>query len=272
MKRWVKAWLAAGVGCCVCGAVLLGIGAASGGSKYVKEADLNRLEGSAKRSDNEAVLEKTKLDDFDSVDISMSDMNLQVVSSDDQFCYISYQASDQKKEPISYQVRDGKLTIQENSNDGKSYYHVDIGFLSGLFGGNLLTTDENVVTLYVPEGQKWKMVNIKSDMGNVLLNDCEIEKGTVQTDSGDMFFKNCDFDDLKVDTDMGELCFIGKEAVMRTWNVQVDTDMGNINADDALGGKVVEDDDDGAISYIQKGMGGNLVIRTDSGDVSLKCR
>lgn len=113
MKRWVKAWLAAGIGCCVCGAVLLGIGAASGGSKYVKEADLNRLEGSAKRSDNEAVLEKTKLDDFDSVDISMSDMNLQVVSSDDQFCYIAYQASDQKKEPISYQVRDDKLTIQE---------------------------------------------------------------------------------------------------------------------------------------------------------------
>ena len=44
MKRWVKAWLAAGIGCCVCGAVLLGIGAASGGSKYVKEADLNRLQ------------------------------------------------------------------------------------------------------------------------------------------------------------------------------------------------------------------------------------
>lgn len=161
MKRWVKAWLAAGIGCCVCGAVLLGIGAASGGSKYVKEADLNRLEGSAKRSDNEAVLEKTKLENFDSVDISMSDMNLQVVSSDDQSCYISYQASDQKKEPISYQVRDGKLTIHENSNDSKSYYHVDIGFLSGLLGGNPLTTDENVVTLYVPEGQKWKMANIK---------------------------------------------------------------------------------------------------------------
>ena len=272
MKRWVKAWLAAGVGCCVCGVVLLGIGAASGGSKYVKEADLNRLEGSAKRSDNEAVLEKTKLDDLDSVDISMSDMNLQVVSSDDQFCHISYQASDQKKEPISYQVEDGKLTIQENSNDGKSYYHVEIGFLSGLLSGSPLTTDENVVTLYVPEGQKWKMANIKSDMGNVLLNGCEIEKGNVQTDSGDMFFKNCDFEDLNVDTDMGELCFIGKEAVMRTWNVQIDTEMGNINADDALGGKVVEDEDDGDISYTQKGKGGNLVIRTDSGDVSLKCR
>ena len=35
----------------------------------------------------------------------MTDMNLQVVSSDDQYCYISYQASDQDKEPISYQVQ-----------------------------------------------------------------------------------------------------------------------------------------------------------------------
>ena len=44
------------------------------------------------------VLEKTKLDDFDSADISMTDMNLQVVNSDDQYCYISYQASDQDKD------------------------------------------------------------------------------------------------------------------------------------------------------------------------------
>ena len=179
MKRWAKAWLAAGVGCCVCGAALTGIGVASGGSKYVKSADLNKMDGAAKKSDNEMVLEKTKLDDFDSADISMTDMNLQVVSSDDQYCYISYRASDQKKDPISYQVKDGKLRIQENNNDGKTYYHVDIGFLSGLLGEGTLTTDENVVTIYVPEGQKWKLADIKSDMSNILLNGCEIENGAV---------------------------------------------------------------------------------------------
>ena len=78
MKRWAKAWLAVGVGCCVCGAALTGIGVASGGSKYVKSADLNKMDGAAKKSDNEMVLEKTKLDDFDSADISMTHMNLQV--------------------------------------------------------------------------------------------------------------------------------------------------------------------------------------------------
>ena len=51
MKRWAKAWLAVGVGCCVCGAALTGIGVASGGSKYVKSADLNKMDGAAKKSD-----------------------------------------------------------------------------------------------------------------------------------------------------------------------------------------------------------------------------
>ena len=43
------------------------------------------MDGAAK-GDNEVLLEKTKLDDFDSVDISMTDMNLQVVPSDDRLC------------------------------------------------------------------------------------------------------------------------------------------------------------------------------------------
>ena len=113
---------------------------------------------------------------------------------------------------------------------------------------------------------------VKSDMSNILLNGCKIENGTVQTDSGDVFFKNCDFDNLKVKTDMGDLCFIGKEDVMRTWSIQVNTDMGDINVDDALTGKKTEDQDDCDISYTQKGTGGNLVIQTDSGNISLKCR
>ena len=62
-------------------------------------------------------------------------------------------------------------------------------FCRGLLGEGTLTTDENVVTIYVPEGQKWKLADIKSDMSNILLNGCEIENGAVQTDSGDVFFK-----------------------------------------------------------------------------------
>ncbi len=88
----------------------------------------------------------------------------------------------------------------------------------------------------------------------ILLNECEIENGTVQT------------------TDMGDLCFIGKEDVMRTWSIQVNTDMGDINVDDALTGKKTEDQDDCDISYTQKGTDGNLLIQTDSGNISLKCR
>ena len=61
MKRWAKAWLAVGVGCCVCGAALTGIGVASGGSKYVKSADLNKMDGAAKKSDNPDILDASKV-------------------------------------------------------------------------------------------------------------------------------------------------------------------------------------------------------------------
>ena len=90
--------------------------------------------------------------------------------------------------------------------------------------------------------------------------------------SGDIYFKNCDFDNLKIDSDMGDIHFVGTEDVIGAWNIQIDTDMGDIDVDDALGGKVKEDEDDCALSYTQKGKGGNLVIQTDSGDVSLDCR
>ena len=46
---------------CVCGAVLTGIGVASdGGNKYVKAADLNKMDGAAKKGDNEVLLAEDK--------------------------------------------------------------------------------------------------------------------------------------------------------------------------------------------------------------------
>ena len=52
----------------------------------------------------------------------------------------------------------------------------------------------------------------------------------------------------------------------------MNTDMGDINVDDALTGKMVEDQDDCDNSYTHKGTGGNLAILTDSGNIRLKCR
>ena len=57
----------------MCGAVLTDIGVASGGSKYVKSADLNQMDGAAPKSDNEMVddaLTGKKMEDQDDSDIS----------------------------------------------------------------------------------------------------------------------------------------------------------------------------------------------------------
>ena len=54
---------------------------------------------------------------------------------------------------------------------------VDIGFCRVFWVKEHLLQMKMWLTLYVPEGQKWKLADIKSDMSNILLNGCEIENG-----------------------------------------------------------------------------------------------
>lgn len=273
MKKWAKVWLIAGVGCCICGAAMTGIGAVSGGSKYVKAADLNRLDGNARKADHDTYLEKTKIDDFDAVDIRLGSMDLQVEASGDDFCYIAYRAESVKgKNPVHYQVQDGTLKIEETDNEKNSYFHVDIGFLSELLGDGALATDENVITLYVPESKIWTKADITTDMGDVLLNGCQITMGSITSDSGDIYFKDCDFQKMQMVSDVGDVSIIGQKKAIRAWNIQINTDIGDVHVDNALGGRMMEDEDDMTSSYIKEGKGGSLQIQIDSGDVSLECR
>lgn len=275
MKKWTKAWLAVGAGCCICGAVLTGIGILSGGRNYVSAADLNRMDGSAKKEDQETFLAKTKIDNFDSVNVQLTSMSLQVVASDDDSCYISYQAGSRKGDkPVNYQVKDNTLELKETDSDKTSYFHVDIGFLSSLLGDGQITSGvsyEDLVTLYIPEGKVWKQTDLTTETGDVLLNECQMENGTIETDSGDIYIKHCDFQNLAVNSDLGDVQIIDSDKKMKTWAIQADTDIGDLNIDNALDGKLLENDSDDTEVYLQEGIHGKLQIQTDSGDIRLKC-
>ena len=71
MKSWAKICLITGISCTLAGAVLCGVGYIGHGLNYVKAADLNTLNGSARKdTDSLAVLEKTKIDSFSKLNIS----------------------------------------------------------------------------------------------------------------------------------------------------------------------------------------------------------
>ena len=309
MKIWIKNCLAAGAGCVVAGALLFAVGFLNGGKNYVLAADLNQWKGSATKEDSTYGLEKTKIDDYSTLNVDLSSLNLQIVSSDDDSYYISYTTSDSKeKEPVSYDVKNKILTLKEDS-DSNSYTHIDIGFLTAFLSKDKdFTTDENVVTLYVPENAKFQNATLNSALGNILLNHVCFESGTVSSGDGDIFIKNSTLKEVAVSASLGDVktydskiraCnfelsdgdFVAKDSEFTGENsissslgdndieakkeqllalgFDASTSLGDIEVPDFLEGKLHEEDVDES-SYQRSGKDGNLKLQADDGDIVIK--
>lgn len=309
MKRWIKNCLAAGAGCVVAGALLFAVGFLNGGKNYVLAADLNQWKGSATKEDSTYGLEKTKIDDYSTLNVNLSSLNLQIVSSDDDSYYISYTTSDSKeKEPVSYDVKNKILTLKEDS-DSNSYTHIDIGFLTAFLSKDKdFTTDENVVTLYVPTDARFQSANINSSFGDILINSSCFESGKISSDDGEIFIKNSTLKDVTVSASFGDVktydskikaCnfelsdgdfvakdseFTGENSIsssfgdidieakkeqLLTLGFDASTGFGDIEVPDFLEGKLHEEDVDES-SYQRNGKDGNLKLQADDGDIVIK--
>lgn len=309
MKRWIKNCLAAGAGCVVAGALLFAVGFLNGGKNYVLAADLNQWKGSATKEDSTYGLEKTKIDDYSTLNVDLSSLNLQIVSSDDDSYYISYTTSDSKeKEPVSYDVKNKILTLKEDS-DSNSYTHIDIGFLTAFLSKDKdFTTDENVVTLYVPTDARFQSANINSSFGDILINSSCFESGKISSDDGEIFIKNSTLKDVTVSASFGDVktydskikaCnfelsdgdFVAKDSEFTGENsissslgdidieakkeqllalgFDASTSLGDIEVPDFLEGKLHEEDVDES-SYQRSGKDGNLKLQADDGDIVIK--
>ena len=309
MKRWIKNCLAAGAGCVVAGALLFAVGFLNGGKNYVLAADLNQWKGSATKEDSTYGLEKTKIDDYSTLNVDLSSLNLQIVSSDDDSYYISYTTSDSKeKEPVSYDVKNKILTLKEDS-DSNSYTHIDIGFLTAFLSKDKdFTTDENVVTLYVPTDARFQSANINSSFGDILINSSCFESGKISSDDGEIFIKKSTLKDVTVSASFGDVktydskikaCnfelsdgdfvakdseFTGENSIsssfgdidieakkeqLLTLGFDASTGFGDIEVPDFLEGKLHEEDVDES-SYQRNGKDGNLKLQADDGDIVIK--
>ena len=309
MKRRIKNCLAAGAGCVVAGALLFAVGFLNGGKNYVLAADLNQWKGSATKEDSTYGLEKTKIDDYSTLNVDLSSLNLQIVSSDDDSYYISYTTSDSKeKEPVSYDVKNKILTLKEDS-DSNSYTHIDIGFLTAFLSKDKdFTTDENVVTLYVPTDARFQSANINSSFGDILINSSCFESGKISSDDGEIFIKNSTLKDVTVSASFGDVktydskikaCnfelsdgdfvakdseFTGENSIsssfgdidieakkeqLLTLGFDASTGFGDIEVPDFLEGKLHEEDVDES-SYQRNGKDGNLKLQADDGDIVIK--
>lgn len=209
MKQTNKRLLAAAGIFCAVGILFFGVGIASGGRNYVKTADLNRISGTAMMdsSDSHAILSKTEIDAFSSVNVDLKNLDLDIKSSDDDRFYISYNIeTNDGMLPLSYQVQNGVLNVVEKKgHESCSYIHIDINFLQEMLGQSHVIENSNKVTVYIPKKTDLSGFSCKMGYGDINVTSLNTKKAVIQNEDGDINISDSTFKNLELSADLGDL-------------------------------------------------------------------
>ena len=271
MKRSHSKWLKAGVICCVAGAALIFAGYLRGGQSYVAHADLNKLKWSARSDDPAKVisLPRTDLGTLDSMEIALSDLDLEILPSEDENCAIAWEiSSDYGDAPVSYTIKDGHLSVTETDHGRNFYVHVDISLFADLLCGKHISQPADKVTLYMP-AHTFKTAAIDSQFGNVSVEGLQAAQGSMNLGNGDASFTNCKLSSFTLSNTFGNLTVSDSTldnctVTMNDGNLKLDSNQyqGSCSVTDKLGDVTLT-----ASSDILKNLG--LQLTTGLGEIHL---
>lgn len=311
MKTWLKTALISGVLCCAVGAVLAAAGMLTGGKQYVQAADINTLRGDARKADSDslAVLNKQKIPNVQAVDIALDNLDLKIVPSDDDCCYLSYRiAASNGEKPLTYTVQDGTLHLKEN-DAVQPQVHIDVDFLTDFLTLGRLPEDDDTQTviLSVPKSQL-KQLRIRVSYGDISMRGISAARGSIRCENGDISLKNCQLSQLKLNNDYGDIdlerctldtadislyngefdaqetAFSGENSITSSYGdisvsdtlanlqaltIQASTAYGEISVPDELRAQIRQSTDDDLTDYCHSGTGGSLRVQADDGDIEL---
>ncbi len=309
MKTWLKTALISGVLCCAVGAVLTAAGMLTGGKQYVQAADINTLRGDARKADSDslAVLDKQKISGVQAVNLSLDNLDLKIVPSDDDCCYLSYRIA-ATGAPLTYTVQNGTLHLKEN-DAVQPQVHIDVDFLTDFLTLGRLPEDDDTQTviLSVPKSQLKQLDicssygdismrgisaasgSIRCDNGDISLNNCQLSQFTLNNDYGDIDLERCALDTAAVQLSNGgfdaqETAFSGENSITSSYGdvsvsdtlanlqaltIQASTAYGEISVPDGLRAQIRQSTDDDLTDYCHSGTGGSLRVQADNGDIEL---
>lgn len=311
MKTWLKTTLITGVLCCAVGAVLTAAGMLTGGKQYVQAADINTLRGDARKTDSDslAVLNKQKISGVQALDLALDNLDLKIVPSADDSCYLSYRiAATGVEAPLTYTVQDGTLHLKEN-DAVQPQVHIDVDFLTDFLTLGRLPEDDDTQTviLSVPKSQLKQLRirvsygdismrgiaaargSIHCDNGDISLNNCQLSQFTLNNDYGDIDLERCTLDTAAVQLSNGgfdaqETAFSGENSITSSYGdvsvsdtlanlqaltIQASTAYGEISVPDGLRAQIRQTTDDELTDYCHSGTGGSLRVQADNGDIEL---
>lgn len=292
MKKTAKQFLIAGTVLCIAGLFLFGVGTAAGGKEYVKDADLNVLNGAATMtsSDHHAILEKTEIEPYTTVNADLRNIDLKIQPSPDDKYYISYNVeTTDGLLPVSCQVSDGTLNLAESrGNSSYSYIHVDINFLRIMLGQSNVIENQNNVVLYIPTDKELdsfscrmgdgtlsadslnsRKVQISSDLGDIELKNTSIQDGNISLSEGDLTGKNITVSGAaSVNTSLGDISLSMPQDVLKQLSLNASTSLGDIDCPDSLKGTLTGDDDEQDYSRTTDSKN-SLDIKSSEGDITI---
>lgn len=311
MKTWLKTALISGVLCCAVGAVLTAAGMLTGGKQYVQAADINTLRGDARKADSDslAVLDKQKISGVQALNLSLDNLDLKIVPSDDDCCYLSYRiAASNGEAPLTYTVQNGTLHLKEN-DAVQPQVHIDVDFLTDFLTFGRLPEDDDTQTviLSVPKSQL-KQLDIRSSYGDISMRGISAASGSIRCDNGDISLKNCQLSQFTLNNDYGDIdlerctldtadislyngefdaqetAFSGENSITSSYGdisvsdtlanlqaltIQASTAYGEISVPDELRAQIRQTTDDDLTDYCHSGTGGSLRVQADNGDIEL---
>ena len=311
MKTWLKTALISGVLCCAVGAVFTAAGMLTGGKQYVQAADINTLRGDARKADSDslAVLDKQKISGVQALDLALDNLDLKIVPSDDDCCYLSYRIAANKGEaPLTYTVQNGTLHLKEN-DAVQPQVHIDVDFLTDFLTLGRLPEDDDTQTviLSVPKSQL-KQLDIRSSYGDISMRGISAARGSIRCDNGDISLENCQLSQFTLNNDYGDIdlerctldtaavqlsnggfdaqetAFSGENSITSSYGdvsvsdtlanlqaltIQASTAYGEISVPDELRAQIRQTTDDELTDYCHSGTGGSLRVQADNGDIEL---
>ena len=192
MNKIAKTAMITGITLCISGILLAAAGYFAGGKDFTYASGHVYVSGgNTSSTENLAVMEKQQIDAFAKLDVDFRDIDLDIRTSGDDSYYMEYRLEKNgNKSPLTWENKDGKLTLQESDGEKGSYY-ISYDF------GNLLTHTEsqkqeeiNAVILYVPEKAKFSEAKLHLSDGDLILDQGKFENFEANFGDGDVNIKD----------------------------------------------------------------------------------
>lgn len=266
MTKFIKGALITGILCIVFGMGIFFAGKVMGGGRYVKNMDFSSMltTDSKNLKEEYATLEKTKIDDFDKINIKTNTIDIKIAQSDDKNCYIAYNLKKEKGEvPAVYEVSGGEFKLRQKSNHVT--INVDLSGLAAILSGTQDYVRQNQFVLYLPKDKKISEAEFDTEDGDISIDGLKSDKMDIAVDAGDIKLENAELQSGKITSSDGDI-------VVKNTNLKgmaLTDNYGDVKCNDGSFEDIAVKLNDGDLKLQNTKLTRNIKIDSDYGDVKV---